>query len=158
MAEPLSQDMTRAMRHMVAAIAFRSSRSLRDAPPGYENVRLTDDSMSARELLLHMTNVTAFTFATVSHTERVRHEPLDWPGEVDRFYSLLGEIDAKLAAGVSLEPGMELKLVQGPLADVLTHIGQLHSMRRKAGAPITPTNYIKADIQTGRTALADQPA
>lgn len=158
MPERLSPDMTRAMRHMVAAIAFRSSRSLRDAPAGYESVRLSDDSMSAKELVFHMTNVTAFAYATVTGTERVRHEPRDWKGEVDRFYALLGELDAKLAAGASLEPGMDLKLIQGPLADALTHVGQLHSMRRKAGAPIAPTNYIKADIQTGRTALADQPA
>lgn len=158
MPERLCADTTRAMRHMVAAIAFRSSRSLRDAPTGYENVRLSDDSMSAKDLVLHMTNVTAFAYATVTGTERVRHEPRDWKGEVDRFYALLGELDAKLAAGASLEPGMDLKLIQGPLADALTHVGQLHSMRRKAGAPIAPTNYIKADIQTGRTALADQPA
>jgi len=152
----LSADTVRMMRHMVAAIAYRSSRSLRDAPSGYESVRLSEDSMSAKELVLHMTNVTAFAIATVSHAERVRHEPRDWKGEVGRFYSLLGELDAKLAAGVSLEPGMDLKLVQGPLADALTHVGQLHSMRRMAGAPIAPANYIKADIQTGRTALAEQ--
>ena len=53
---------------------------------------------------------------------------------------------------------MDLKLIQGPLADALTHVGQLHAMRRKAGAPIAAMNYIKADIQAGRTALADQPA
>jgi len=156
-AQALSADKTLMLRHMVAAIAYRASRSLRDAPSGYENVRLADDSMSAKELVLHMTNVTAFALATVTHTERVRHEPRDWKGEVDRFYALLGELDARLAAGVSLEPGMDLKLVQGPLADALTHIGQLHSMRRKVGAPIAPSNYIKADIQTGRTALAEQP-
>ncbi len=158
MPTPLSPDTTRVLRHLVAAIAFRSSRSLRDAPPGFENVRLSDDSMSAKELVLHMTNVTAFAIATVTQMDRVRHEPRDWKGEVDRFYALLGELDAKLAAGASLEPGMDLKLIQGPLADALTHVGQLHSMRRKVGAPIASTNYIKADIQTGRTALVDQPA
>ncbi len=155
--QPTSADTTRIMRHLVAAIAYRASRSLRDAPTGYENVRLADDSMSAKELVFHMTNVTAFALATVTHTERVRHDPRDWSGEVERFYALLGELDAKLAAGVSLDPGMDLKLVQGPLADALTHVGQLHSMRRKAGSPIAPANYIKADIQTGRIKLDEQP-
>jgi hypothetical protein len=158
MSVPLSSDTTRVMRHMVAAIAFRASRSLRDAPPGYENTRLSDDSMSAKELILHMTNVTGFAIATVTNTERIRHEPRDWKGEVHRFYALLGELDAALTRGASLDAGMDLKLVQGPLADALTHVGQLHSMRRKMGTPIAPVNYIKADIQTGRTALADQPA
>ena len=156
-AQVLSGDTVRMMRHLVAAIAYRASRSLRDAPAGFGEVRLSEDSMSAQELVLHMSNVTAYAIAMVSHTERVRHEPRDWTGEVERFYALLGELDAKLAAGVSLEAGMDLKLVQGPLADALTHVGQLHSMRRKAGAPIAPANYIKADIQTGRTGLAEQP-
>jgi hypothetical protein len=157
MPEALSDETTRLMRHLVATIAFRSSRALRDAPPGFENVRLADDGWSAKELVLHMTNVLAFAYATITQTERVKHEPRDWAGEVDRFYAVLGDIDAKLAAGASLEPGMDLKLVQGPFADNLTHVGQLLSMRRRAGSPIAPTNYIKADIQTGRIALEAQP-
>ncbi len=153
----LSADTVRILRHLVAAIAFRASRAVRDAPAGFEELRLAEGGMSAGELVLHMTNVTAFAYATVTHTDRVKHEPREWRGEVERFYTLLGELDAKLAAGVSLEPGMDLKLVQGPLADALTHIGQLMTMRRKAGAPVPGTNFIKADIQTGRTALKDQP-
>jgi len=156
MPETLSSDTTRLMRHLVATIAFRSSRALRDAPAGYEDVRLADDGWRARELLWHMTNVLALAYATITQTDRVKHEPLDWDGEVKRFYGILGEIDAKLAAGASMEPGWDLKLVQGPLADALTHVGQLLSMRRRVGSPIPPTNYIKADIQTGRTALEEQ--
>jgi hypothetical protein len=153
----LTTDTTRILRHIVAAIAYRASRSLRDPPSGFETARLAEDGMSARELILHMTNVTAFALATVTSTERVRYEALDWKSEIDRFYGLLGELDARLAEGVTMEQGMELKLVQGPLSDALTHIGQLNALRRKAGAPIAPANYIKADIQTGRTALKDQP-
>jgi hypothetical protein len=56
-----------------------------------------------------------------------------------------------------MDAGIDLRLVQGPLADALTHVGQLHAMRRKAGGPVPPTNYIKADVQAGRIALKDQP-
>jgi len=152
----LSADTIRVMRHLVATIAFRSSRAIRGAPPGFEGVRLAEGGMSAQELLLHMSHVMAFAYATVTHTERAALDPRDWPGEVDRLYSLLGEIDAKLGAGVSLEPGLDLKLVQGPLADALTHVGQLMSMRRKAGAAVPGANFMKADIQIGRIALDDQ--
>jgi hypothetical protein len=113
--------------------------------------------MSAGELILHMTNVLSFALATVTNTDRVSHQAMDWPRAVERFYALLGELDARLAEGAAPAPGMDLKLVQGPLADTLTHIGQLHSMRRAAGASIAPTNYIKADVQIGRIALNDQP-
>jgi hypothetical protein len=152
-----SSDTTRILRHLVATIAFRASRSLRGAPAALENVRLADGGMTARELVLHMTNVMAFALATVTGTERIRHDTLDWQQDIDRFYWLLAQVDAKLAAGAVMDPEMDLKLVQGPLADALTHVGQLHAMRRMAGGPVSPTNYIKADVQIGRIALKDQP-
>ncbi len=153
----LSPDTTRILRHMVASIAYRASRSLRNPPLGFENVRFADDGMTARELVLHMTNVLAFALAALTDTERVRHEALEWKSEIDRFYAVLGDVDARLAAGAAIEPGMELKLVQGPLSDALTHIGQLNALRRKAGAPIPPISYIKADVRIGCIALNDQP-
>ena len=156
-ASALSADTTRILRHLVATIAYRSSRSLRDAPDDFGTACLPGESKSAAELLLHMTNVLSFAIATVTHTERVRHEPLAWRAEIDRFYALLGDLDARLSEGVSLESGMDLKLVQGPFSDVLTHIGQLHAMRRAAGSPIAPANYIKAEIHIGCTSLMKQP-
>ena len=152
----LSLDTTRILRHLVATIAYRASHSLRDVPEGFENVRLADGGKTAGELVFHISQVLSFAIATATGTERVRYEPLDWTREVERFYALLGQLDASLAAGASMEEGMDLKLVQGPLADALTHVGQLHSMRRKAGAPIASANYIKANVQVGRTALQDQ--
>lgn len=152
----LSVDTTRVLRHLVATIAFRASRSLRDVPPGFEDVRLGDGSMTARELVLHMNNVMSFALATVAGTERIPQEAVEWPQEIERFYSLLARVDEKLAGGTSMEPGMDLKLIQGPLADALTHIGQLHAMRRRAGSAVAPTHYVKADVQAGRIAIADQ--
>jgi hypothetical protein len=152
----LSPDTTRILRHLVATIAYRAGHSLRDVPPGFEEVRLAEGGKTAGELVFHITQVLSFAVATVTGTERVRYEPQDWTREVERFYSVLGQLDANLAAGASVEEGMDLKLVQGPLADALTHIGQLHAMRRKAGSPIAPANYIKAEVQAGRTALKDQ--
>src|SRR5262245_14420197 len=120
----LSPDTIRILRHLVATIAYRASRSLRDAPPTLENARLAGGGMSAHELLLHMTNVLAFAQATITQTDRIRYEVLEWQPEVNRFYALLSELDASLAEGPSFEEGMDLRLVQGPLADALTHIGQ----------------------------------
>ena len=153
----LSPDTTRILRHLVATIAFRASRALRDIPEDFESVRLAEGGMTARELLLHLSNVMSFALATVSGTERIRHDAVKWPQEVERFYSLLAQIDARLAEGASVLAGMDLKLVQGPLADALTHVGQLHAMRRMAGSPVPPTNYIQAEVQAGRIALRDQP-
>ena len=153
----MSSDTIRILRHIVATIAYRSSRSLRDAPKGFEEASLPGGSKTAAELLLHMTNVMSFAIATVSNTDRVRYEALTWREEIDRFYTLLETLDSHLAGSASIEPEMELKLVQGPLADALTHIGQLHAMRRATGSPIGPANYIKAEIHIGCTSLMKQP-
>ena len=153
----MSTDTTRILRHLVATIAYRASRSLRDAPDGFEKACLPGGSKSAAELLVHMANVMSFAIATVTNAERVRYESLAWRDEIDRFYSLLETLDSHLADGSSIEPEMELKLVQGPLADTLTHVGQLHAMRRASGSPIAAANYIKAEIHIGCTSLMKQP-
>jgi hypothetical protein len=42
------------------------------------------------------------------------------------------------------------KLFQGPIADALTHTGQIGMMRRMAGHPVRGENYFKAEITAGR--------
>lgn len=39
---------------------------------------------------------------------------------------------------------------QPPVADALTHVGQIAMLRRMAGAPVRGENYVKADIVRGR--------
>jgi hypothetical protein len=76
-------------------------------------------------------------------------EPLTWDAEVERFHEALARLDAELAAGTPLGCPEE-KLFQGPIADALTHVGQLAMLRRLSGAPIRGENYFQADIAAGR--------
>ena len=147
---PLSEDTTRLLRHFLATIAYRSRLSIRDAPEGYDALRLAEGGMTALELVNHMTNVLGYTRAEITHEERLRYDLCDWHGEVARFYEILGELDRAFAEGVELAEGGELRLLQGPLTDTCTHIGQLAALRRLAGKPVPGENYIKADIQIGR--------
>jgi hypothetical protein len=41
-------------------------------------------------------------------------------------------------------------IFQGPVADALTHVGQLAMMRGAAGAPVRPESYARAEIRVGR--------
>ncbi|MBD2843598.1 hypothetical protein IDH44_00215 [Paenibacillus sp. IB182496] len=41
-------------------------------------------------------------------------------------------------------------MVQGPLADAMTHIGQLAMLRRLAGAPVPKGSFIVAEVQMGK--------
>ena len=75
--------------------------------------------------------------------------PKLWDEDVDRFYSTLAAFDGRLNSSEPLQAPID-KLFQGPVADALTHVGQLAMMRRLAGAPIKGENYYVADIAGGR--------
>ena len=73
----------------------------------------------------------------------------DWNVEVRRFFDELHALDRELADRELSADAME-KLVQGPLADALTHVGQLAMLRGMAGAAIRPESYARAEIVRGR--------
>lgn len=75
--------------------------------------------------------------------------PQSWDEDVKRFYAALAAFDARLASDEPLQTPIE-KLLQGPVADALTHVGQLAMMRRLAGAPLKGENYFVADVAAGR--------
>jgi hypothetical protein len=81
-------------------------------------------------------------------------EPLPWNQEVERFFASIKAFDDYLATSEPLHGTVEM-LFQGPIADALTHVGQLAMLRRVAGAPIRSENYSVAAIAAGRTG-ADQ--
>ena len=83
-------------------------------------------------------------------------KPLSWPEERARFFAALERLDAYLASDAPAAVSLD-KLFQGPIADALTHVGQLTMLRRQHGAPVRGENYYVAKIETGRTG-ADQPA
>lgn len=66
-------------------------------------------------------------------------------------------LDGFLAAREPLACAAE-KLFQGPIADALTHVGQLAALRRLAGAPVRGENYYVADIVVGRVGVAQAAA
>ena len=82
--------------------------------------------------------------------------PLSWAEERLRFYVTLAAFDDRLAAEAELAAPAE-RLFQGPVADALTHVGQLAMLRRLAGCPARGENFYVAEIATGAVS-AEQPA
>lgn len=89
--------------------------------------------------------------------DRVWHDssPLGWNEEVSRFFDALERFDSYLSSDTPLLATPE-KLFQGPVADALTHVGQIAMLRRMAGSPVRSENYFKAEIAVGRVEI-DQP-
>lgn len=87
------------------------------------------------------------------------HDPKPLPTfaeEIERFHAMVAELGAHLEGETTLHGVSTLQLLQGPLADVLTHVGQLALLRRLAGAPVPPENFLFADVRPDRLG-ADQP-
>ena len=73
-----------------------------------------------------------------------------------RFFNRLAELDRFLASDAPLSHSPEL-LIQGPLADAMTHVGQLALLRGAAGAPVRPESYARANIVAGCVGLEQSP-
>jgi hypothetical protein len=74
---------------------------------------------------------------------------LDWEKGTARFFAALEAFDKRLASSTPLSCSAE-GLFQGPIADALTHVGQIAMLRRMAGCPMRGENYYRADIVVGR--------
>jgi len=144
-------------RHTLATLAYRSAKVLRDCPEGFAEFRIGPTSRSAGEILSHMGDLLAWAGHLATGGEFQYNQPVEsWEKESERFFGGIRHLDECLASGGPLNCPLE-KLFQGPIADALTHTGQLGQMRRLAGAPVRGENYFKADIAAGRTGAEQAP-
>lgn len=145
------------LRHAVATLAYRGGKVIRDAPATFGAVRIQDDTRSAVEILSHVGDVLEFAVCTVSGTKRANCSSSGaWTEEIARFFQILAQLDNALARDGQFACRPE-RLLQGPIADALTHIGQLATLRRVAGSPVHGENYFEADIVTGRVGPEQTP-
>ena len=148
--QPVSDSERQLLRHTLATLAYRAGKTLRDAPDSFATFSTGEKGRTPAHILAHMGDL--FDWAlSIAQGKQAWHdsEPLPWPDEVKRFFKTLETFDSYLASDVALAapPG---KLFQGPVADALTHTGQLAMLRRMAGCPMRGENYYRAEIVAGR--------
>jgi hypothetical protein len=150
-------DKRRMLRHFLAALAYRTQKALRDAPDDFGTFAPAPGVRSPMELVRHMTSVLGYA-RTMFVGGHYRPDSLDsLQAEVDRFHAMLGDLADHIDSSAPLVEGLSLeRLLQGPFADAMTHVGQLALLRRLRGSPVPPENFVFADIDAGRLG-ADQP-
>lgn len=138
------------LRHTVATVAYRGGKALRGAPETFATFRSGDATRSPAKILAHLGDLFDWALLTAQGKQEWQpSEPLEWHAEVERFFAAVKKFDDYLASGEPLHAPAE-KLFQGPVADALTHIGQIAILRRLAGAPIRGENYFVAEVAAGR--------
>jgi hypothetical protein len=144
------------LRHALATLAYRGAKVLRGAPEGFATFAVSPGTRTPAAILAHLGDLLAWGLWMARGEKKWQEEaPGPWAAEVERFFANLAAFAAFLASGEPLAAPVE-RLFQGPVADALTHVGQLALLRRAAGAPIRGENYFVAEIAAGRLG-PDQP-
>lgn len=138
------------LRHTFATLAYRARKPLTGAPAGFADFRTCETARTPGQILAHLGDLLDWTL-TLAKGKQEWHDspPIAWDQGVARFYAALQTLDNYLASNAPLSESPE-RIFQGPIADSLTHVGQICFLRRLAGAPIRGENYHKAEIAAGR--------
>ena len=145
------------LRHTVATLAYRAAKTLRDAPDSFADFRVGETPRTPIEILAHLGDLLDWALS-MARGKTAWHDskPQRWPKEVKRFFAALKAFDDYLASPEPLRASAE-QLFQGPVADALTHVGQLAMLRRLAGVPVRGENYYEAAVVKGRVGLEQSP-
>ena len=138
------------LRHTVATLAYRGGKAVLNAPEGFDQFHANESTRTPGQILAHIGDLLDWGLSIASGKQTWQDsKPLAWKDEVARFFSALEAFDAYLGSANPLHAPEE-KLFQGPIADALTHVGQIAILRRIAGGPIRGENYFRAEIESGR--------
>jgi hypothetical protein len=136
------------LRHTVATVAYRGGKALRQAPPEFAS--FGGAGKTPLKLVAHLGDLFDWALSMAEGKQRWQDSAaMPWEKEVERFFASLKAFDDFLASSTPLAVPAE-RLFQGPIADALTHVGQIAMMRRLAGAAITGENYFIAEVAVGR--------
>jgi hypothetical protein len=151
----LSNDASAFLRHTLATLAYRGGKAVRDAPP-FSSFRAGPGSRTAGEILAHIGDLLDWAVSLARGEQKWEpRAPQEWAADVKRFHEGLATLDEYLSSEAPLGSPAE-KIFQGPIADALTHVGQIAMLRRLANAPVKGENYHRAEISIGRVGV-DQP-
>lgn len=144
------------LRHTVATLAYRGAKAVRDAHESFPSFKASDGTRTPAEILAHVGDLLDWALSIAKGDETWHDsQSLPWKHEVERFHSALQRFDEYLSSDAELSAPCE-RIFQGPIADALTHVGQLAMLRRIAGGPVKGENYSRAKIEAGRVSAEQE--
>jgi hypothetical protein len=137
------------LRHFLATVAYRCRKVILGAPKDFGSFDAGYGVRKPREILSHTSGVLLHAHCFLAPQESSRVPLGTWEAEVERFFRILSELDKSLESGIKWKGRTEEQILQGPLADAMTHIGQLAMLRRMASSPIAKEDFDEAAIRPG---------
>jgi hypothetical protein len=152
-----STDTAVSLRHTLATLAYRAEKVLRDVPPDFPSFVASAQTRPPLAIVAHLGDLMEWGERTVRGEHRWAPTPqTSWADATQRFFDSLAALDRAVADGM---PASDVAAIvfQGPVADALTHVGQLALLRGMVGAAVRPESYARAHVTVGRVG-ADQDA
>lgn len=138
------------LRHTIATLAYRGGKAMRGAPESFSSFKIGDPPKTPGQILAHIGDLLDWAITLCDGKQAWNNStPRTWAEDTTRFHETLRRLDDRIAGGGDLAESAGA-LFQGPIADALTHVGQINMLRRLAGVPIKGENYHRADIAMGR--------
>lgn len=135
------------LRHLLATLKYRCTLAITNVPEDYPTFDIGEGVKKPIEILFHISQVLRYAQSVFNQDIKFDIALKSWDGEVEQFYKEVELLDKYISEGLPDRERIMEKLLQGPISDALTHVGQLLMLRRLAGDPIRGKNYFKADIK-----------
>ncbi len=142
----------------MATLAYRAAKTMRGAPESFAHFNPSPSSKTPLQIVAHMGDLFDWAYSMISGEPKWNTAvPQSWPKECERFFAALKKFDDALASDVPVKYEIT-KMFQGPIADALTHTGQLAMLRRLSGFPMKGESYNRAEITIGKVGADQTPA
>ena len=134
------------LKHFLAALSYRTQKVLCGGPKTFPTFRAAPGLRTPHEIIHHMSSILAYarTFFVGGESRFSMLESFD--AEVRRFHQMLVELGHHIEVKTPPQDTSFERLLQGPFSDAMTHVGQLAMLRRLAGSPVAPENFLKAEV------------
>jgi hypothetical protein len=147
----------RLLQHFLAALAYRTQKALREAPAAFGEFSAGTHVRTPHELLWHMTGVIGYARTMLHGRSFVPARLPTFADEITRFHELLAALHADFGDDALTARITDEQFLHGPLADTMTHVGQLALLRRLAGSPVPSEDFIEATIDTSNVSERQAP-
>lgn len=133
-------------QHSIAIVAYRARKALHGVSREFAQFQSGPRTRTPLEILAHINDLYDWALWLAKGEHRWNDSvPTTWDAEVGRFFDALHALDDYISTGATLMWSEE-RLLAGPVADSLTHIGQIALLRGLFGEPVKGENYAKANI------------
>lgn len=136
------------LRHTLATIDYRFQKSIKYRNVDFGDYTLGKESRTPKEIINHMYFVLSSTtiYITEERVQQERPDKLALELEIARFDSEIKRMDQVLSKN-ELDLNYSKRLLQGPLSDILTHIGQISMLSRLNNNPIEWEDFSSSPIR-----------